>query len=76
MASSLAGQAAELLSPHQLGVGVRGGCEAILHSVPEVIGKGDPDQWVLQADLIHSFNQADRDSAFKEVEKHFPQILV
>ena len=76
MASSLVGKAAELLSPHQLGVGVRGGCEAILHSVREVIGKGDPDQWVLQADLINAFNQADRDSAFREVEKHFPQILV
>ena len=41
IAAALADKAAEHLSPHQLGVGVRGGCEAILHTVRQAVEK-DP----------------------------------
>ena len=36
-----------ILAPHQLGVGIRGGCETIIHSVREAITQ-NPDKWVLQ----------------------------
>ena len=57
--SVLSSRAAALLSPHQLGVGVRGGCEAIAHAVEEAM-KADPSRWVLQADLVNAYNQVDR----------------
>ena len=38
---ALADRAATLLGPHQLGVGIRGGIEAIIHTVREVLQDGD-----------------------------------
>ena len=40
----LQSRAAALLSPHQLGVGVRGGCEAIVHTVRQA-PDSDPSLW-------------------------------
>ena len=67
-------KAAALFSPHQLGVGVRNGCEAIVHTVREALAT-DPSLWVLQCDFINAFNQADRQAALEEVAKSFPEIL-
>ena len=72
--SALADRAAALLSPHQLGVGVRGGCEAIAHAVKEAVTT-DPSRWVLQADLVNAYNQADRGAMLEEVSRHFPECL-
>ena len=72
----MAEKAVALFGPLQLGVGVRGGLEAIVHAVRQAV-----DDWseqglgVLQVDFINAFNYADRDAAFSEVEKHFPEIL-
>ena len=41
----------------------------------QVVGRNNPDKWVLQLDLINAFNLANRDEAFKEVEKSFPDCL-
>ena len=51
-------RAAAILSPSQLGVGVPGGCEAIAHTVRQVVEDGgdDPDLFILQVDLITAFN--------------------
>ena len=49
--NALAQKAADLLSPNQLGVGVRGGAEAIAHAVIEAV-KVHPSCWVLQVDLV------------------------
>ena len=43
-ATRLQDRAATLLSPHQLGVGVRGGCKAILHTVRQIL-EADPSLW-------------------------------
>ena len=75
MSFALAERAATILAPHQLGVGVRGGCEAIVHTVRQVVEEGNPDKWVLQVDLTNAFNLADRDTAFREVEQSFPDCL-
>ena len=71
----VADKAANLLGPHQLGVGVRGGLEAIIHSMRQVVDEGLDDIMVLQLDLINAFNCCDRDCAFKIVEEAFPEIL-
>ena len=74
---ALADRAAAILSPSQLGVGVPGGCEAIAHTVRQVVEDGgdDPDLFILQVDLINAFNMADRASAFTEMDKLFPDCL-
>ena len=41
MSFAISERAATTLSPHQLGVGVRGGCEAIVHTVRQVVEEGN-----------------------------------
>ena len=74
MAFSLAEGAAAVLAPHQMGVGVRNGCEAIVHSVRKAMEK-DPTKMLLQLDLINAFNTADRGTALQEIANHFPEAL-
>lgn len=74
IATGLADRAAELLAPHQLGVGVRGGCEAILHTVKQALEK-NPEKWVLQGDFKNAFSLANCETTFREVEKVFPEPL-
>ena len=73
-AAKVQDRAAGLLSPHQLGVGVRGACEAIVHSVKKIT-QSDPSLWVLQCDFINAFNLADRGVALAEVCDKFPELL-
>ena len=70
-------RAANILSPHQLGVGVRGGCEALAHTMRQVVEEAQDNQdiHILQVDLVNAYNMADRETTFKEVEKHFPDCL-
>ena len=70
----LARKAANFLSPHQLGVGVPGGAEAIIHTVRQVMEEKE-DAFLMQLDLVNAYNQVDRDHAFREVEEHFPEML-
>ena len=72
--SALASQAAALLKPHQLGVGVRGGAEAVAHAVSDAVGD-DPSRWVLQNDLVNAYQQVDRGVVLEEVARHFPEML-
>ena len=67
-------KAAGILSPHQLGVGVPGGCEGIAHTVRQVVEE-DPDLLVLRVDLINAFNTADRWTTFREMERLFPECM-
>ena len=73
-ATRLQEKAASLLSPNQLGVGVKNGCEGILHSVRKAL-EADPSLWCLRVDLINAFNLADREAALAEVATAFPEIL-
>ena len=47
------------LAPHQLGVAVKGGCEAAAHTIREAVSR-DPSKWVLRMDLVNAFNCLDR----------------
>ena len=68
-------RAAAFLGPLQLGVGIRGGLEAIIHAVRQVVEEGDESLGVLQVDLINAYNLVDRDSVFQEVQEHFPEMI-
>ena len=72
--SALAEKAASLLAPNQLGVGVRGGAEAIAHAVSEAV-KVDPSCWVLQVDLVNAYNVVDRGEVLERVANLFPECL-
>ena len=77
MAFSTSGRAAALLGPLQLGNGMRGGCEALVHSLRAILEDQDiaPIQkWLLQVDLENAFNQVDRTRAYQEIRQHFPDI--
>ena len=74
---ALAEKAARLLAPFQLGVGVRGGAEALVHTVRAIMEDPDthPDlRCVLQVDLINAFNRFNRATAFQEIREHFPEV--
>jgi len=74
VAGSLAERAAALLSPLQLGVGVRHGCEAILHTARRLAEEVD-NIHIAQADLINAFNVADRGAGLRDIERVFPGAL-
>jgi hypothetical protein len=63
-------------SPHQLGFGVRGGCEAILHSVSILFKSPCPpaERMVLQVDMENAFNVMSRSLALNEARQHLPSV--
>ena len=70
-------EAIQVLSPHQLGVGVKSGCEAIVHSVSRVLedSNSDPnDCWTLLIDFSNAFNSIDRSSMFQEIRARIPSL--
>ena len=63
------------LAPLQLGVSVKGGCEAVIHSVSHLMSSGQPDQrWVLLLDFTNAFNTINRNSMFEEFRVHIPGL--
>jgi hypothetical protein len=74
---ALSEKAARLLALFQLGVGVRGGCEALVHTVRALMEDPNTSQdtrCLLQVDLINAFNRVDRATAFREVRRLFPEL--
>ena len=67
---------AEYLSPHQLGVGVRGGSEAAIHAANAIFN--DPEvpivrKWVLQVDFANAFNEISRAEMLDAIRRHCPK---
>ena len=71
---AVAGRMENLLAPHQLGVGIRGGVEAAVHTVREAVAS-NPDKWLLQVDLENAFNRVDRSFVLAEVANLLPDCL-
>ena len=69
-------KAVSVLSPLQLGVGVKGGCEAIVHSVSAVLeDSSSPDaSWTLLVDFSNAFNCIDRSRMLQEVRAQIPSL--
>ena len=63
-----------LLAPLQIGVSMRGGCEAAAHAVKEAL-KEAPDKWLLRVDLSNAFNSVDRSAVLEQVESKLPECL-
>ena len=64
-------------APHQLGVGVKGGCEALIHAANTIFNDNTiplEEKWVLQIDMENAFNSIDRVSMLKETREHCPQL--
>ena len=70
-------EANSILFLHQVGVNVRFGCEAIVHSINSVLGDSSiaPDcKWVLQVDFSNAFNCVDRSFLLQEVCDRMPSL--
>ena len=73
----MAGDAAALLKPLQFGVGVRGGCEAVVHATRATLmdtSLPPESRWCLLVDFENCFNQGDRERILEEVRNKFPQL--
>jgi hypothetical protein len=73
----LAPHAAELLAPLQVGVGVKGGCEGLVHAVTFLVNDAStPPESKCGAffDFINAFNSIDREKMLTEVRLHFPSV--
>ena len=65
----------EMLSPIQLEVGVKGGCEAAVHATRRFL-LSMPDSYVVaNLDFTNAFNSLRRDSMLEAVALHVPEIL-
>ena len=64
------------LSPHQLSVGVKGGCKAIIHAASDIFSSSSPSAstWILQLDFHNAFNSIDRETLFHEVRRQCPKL--
>ena len=68
-------QGLRLLSPLQLGVGVKGGCEAIVHATNHLMTSlHDKDCWTLLLDFSNAFNSISRQAMFVEFRRHLPGL--
>ena len=62
-------------SPLQLGVGVKGGCEAIVHAVTQLLSPTlDNNHWTLLLDFSNAFNSINREAMFIEFRRKLPGI--
>ena len=66
-----------LFSPTHLGVGVKGGCEIIVHSVRSLIDiyYSSNDKCLLKIDFKNAFNLISRESIISQVAKYFLGLL-
>jgi hypothetical protein len=62
--------------PVQLGVGVRGGAEIVLHLVRSVVeAYGDDDSYALKAfDFTNAFNEVSRQKILNIVQEKYPEL--
>ena len=67
--------AISLLSPLQLGVSVRGGCEAIVHATRQLMTSlPDEQRWTLLLDFTNAFNNISREAMFVEFRRRLPGL--
>lgn len=64
-----------LFTPLQLGVGVRDGCEAIVHAVSKLTSSLPDDQcWTLMSGFTNAFNCISREAMFESLRNHLPSL--
>jgi len=65
---------ASLLSPRQLGYGIRGGAEAAVHATRQYLNNLEPDHAVVKLDFKNAFNSVRRDKMLDAVQVLAPKI--
>ena len=80
--ASVKKEAEMLFSPTKLGVGVKGGCEIIVHSVTFLIDiysssilPSPTDKLLLKIYFKNAFNLISRESIISQVANYFPGLL-
>jgi hypothetical protein len=61
--------------PTQLGVGVKGGCEALIHAARHFLTHKSQDQALIKIDFANAFNSVRRDAVLEAVAQHRPDLL-
>ena len=76
LASLVAEEAVFAFCPFQLGIKVRGGCEAVIHATSATFTSPSPvnERYILQVDLENAFNNIDRSHFLNETRKRFPSL--
>jgi hypothetical protein len=65
---------AAYFSPLQLGVGVRGGCEAAIHTCRRYMDAMSDDHVIVKLDFANAFNSIHRDAMLNAIQSHVPEI--
>jgi hypothetical protein len=65
-------EATAVLYPHQLGVGVQGEAEAIIHSVAAMMENLKDNDVILQIDFTNAFNLVSREKMMELIRIHLP----
>jgi hypothetical protein len=66
---------AAVLGPSQLGVGVKGGAEALVHSARLFVQRMDESRAFVKLDFTNAFNSVQRAAVFEAVAEHRPDLL-
>jgi hypothetical protein len=64
-----------VLAPTQLGVGVKGGAEALTHAARRYLLSLDEERAFVKLDFSNAFNSVRRDAVLEAVAKHQPDLL-
>ena len=72
--SYVSSKIASLLSPIQVGVGVKGGCEATVHAVRRFLDSMPQDFAIVKLDFKNAFNNLNRSKMLHEVYRAIPEI--
>ena len=73
ISSALRERAATLLSPNQLGVGIRGGAEAAVHSARH-LSHCTNEEGLIKLDFRNAFNTLKRNAIINSVHDNLPEI--
>jgi len=74
-ASAVMTPCAQLLAPHQLGVGARGGAEALVHATRHYLYSKAEDKAFIKLDFKNAFNSVRRDRVWEAVSSSCPGLL-
>ena len=77
LAQSVHHEAASILAPLQVGVGIPAGSEAVVHAVRDIFddhGITPSHKWTLLLDFSNAFNSVDRGEMLKEVRSRIPSL--
>jgi hypothetical protein len=64
-----------ILLPPQAGVGVKGGCEGLIHATRRYVETMGSDRAFVKLDFSNAFNSLRRDALLDAVSRHHPDLL-